>query len=154
MMWGVLLISLGNVVTKPSTCQAKLLRGARSSQLDNFKCGVRVRRKANTPEFMDRIVGGVDAKENEIPWQVSCAFMVCQVSYFNICHGAQRVYLVINKLNRDHLTQAELLVNGEFECGGTIVSMWAVIILVFITIIIIVTFFIMITTAQRQNFLV
>jgi len=86
MMWGVLLVSLGTVVTKPSTFQAQLLRGARPSQLDHFKCGLRVRRKANTPEFMDRIVSGVDAKENEIPWQ------------------------------------AQLLVNGEFECGGTIVS--------------------------------
>ena len=103
MMWGVLLISLGYVITKPSTFQAQLLRDARSSQLDHFKCGVRMRRKANTPELMDRIVGGVDAKENEIPWQVSCAFMVCHVSYINIFHGAQRVYLDISKSNRDHL---------------------------------------------------
>ena len=105
-MWGVLLISLGTVVTEPSTFQAKLLRGARSSQLDHFKCGVRLRRKANTPEFMDRIVGGVDAKENEIPWQVSCAFILCHthVSCIKICHGAQRVYLDISKSNRGHLT--------------------------------------------------
>ena len=68
-MWGVLLISLGIMVTTSSTFQAKLLRTA-SSKLDDFKCGVRVRGKANTPEFMDRIVGGVDAKENEVPWQV------------------------------------------------------------------------------------
>ena len=103
-MLGVLLISLGTVVTEPSTFQAKLLRGARSSQLDHFKCGMRVRRKANTPEFMDRIVGGVDAKENEIPWQVSCAFILFHVSCIKICHGAQRVYLDIGKSNRDHLT--------------------------------------------------
>ena len=93
-MWGVLLISLGTVVTKPSTFQAKLLRGARSSQLDHFKCGVRLRR---TPEFMDRIVGGVDAKENEIPWQVSCAFILCHVSCIKICHGAHREFIWIQE---------------------------------------------------------
>ena len=84
-------MSLGTVVTKPSTFQAKLLRGA-SSQLEDFKCGVRVRRKANTPEFMDRIVGGVDAKENEIPWQVSWPFILCHLSHINICHGTQQVF--------------------------------------------------------------
>ena len=104
MMWGVLLISLGTMVTEPSTFQAQLLRGARSSQLDHFKCGVRVRRKANTPELVERIVGGVDAKENEVPWQVSSAFILSHVSYVNICHGTQRVYLVLSKSSRDHLT--------------------------------------------------
>ena len=101
-MWGVLLIYLGTVVTKPSTFQAKLLRTA-SSQLDHFKCGVRVRRKANTPEFMDRIVGGVDAKENEIPWQGSYVFIACHILYIYICHGAQLVYLDVSKSKRDHL---------------------------------------------------
>ena len=103
-MWGVLLMSLGTVVTKPSTSQAKLLRVAKSSQLDHFKCGVRVRGKANTPEFMERILGGVDAKENEIPWQVSYVFIACHILYIYICHGAQLVYLDVSKSKRDHLT--------------------------------------------------